>query len=201
MLTGTIDLLIGELNRYLHGIEPGLPRGEDPAVSGNIALLGQDGLTPPLSDHIVLTLINVAEEHTLKNARRSLPNRGKGVQLSNPPLHLNLFLLFTANYRDYPTAMTRIGQVLSFFQAKSYFTQVNSPGSGERLPQAEDFSLTMDLLSLSFEEINHLWGSLGGRQIPFALYQGRLLALQNPQITQSGGEITDISVSVQDSTI
>ena len=37
----------------------------------------------------------------------------------------------------------------------------------------------MDLLSLSFEEVNHLWGFLGTRQSPSAIFRGRLVVVSD----------------------
>jgi hypothetical protein len=36
----------------------------------------------------------------------------------------------------------------------------------------------MDLYSPNMEEVNHLWGTLGGKQYPFVLYTLRMLELQ-----------------------
>jgi len=53
----------------------------------------------------------------------------------------------------------------------------------------------LDLFSLTFEQINHLWGSLGGKQVPFVLYRARLLSLTAKEIKETGAPITDISIS------
>ena len=106
----------------------------------------------------------------------------------NRPIHLNLFLLFTANYRNYGTALRRLAQVLTFFQGKQKFTFANSPGPN--LPQAVSWTSrwSMDLLSLSFEEVNHLWGFLGTRESPFAIYRGRLVVISDQRLLETGGE-------------
>jgi hypothetical protein len=36
---------------------------------------------------------------------------------------------------------------------------------------------TLEMFTLSFEQINHLWGSLGGRQMPFVMYKLRLVSI------------------------
>ncbi len=84
--------------------------------------------------------------------------------------------------------------MLTFFQGKTRFTISNSPGAGQGLEPHTELSLTMELLSLSFEEVNHLWGSLGGKQLPFAAYRGRLVTLRDRRMLGAGGEITDIEV-------
>ena len=119
----------------------------------------------------MLSLVNLEEERALKNGRTAATLGAGDVAYTNRPFHLNLFLLFTANYRNYGTALRRLAQVLTFFQGKQKFTFANSPGPN--LPQGGivEFSLAMDLLSLSFEEVNHLWGFLGTRQSPSAIFR------------------------------
>ena len=46
------------------------------------------------------------------------------------------------------------------------------------LDQLESFKLIFDLYSPTLEEVNHLWGTLGGRQYPFVLYVLRMLELK-----------------------
>jgi hypothetical protein len=57
-----------------------------------------------------------------------------------------------------------------------------------------DFSLAMDLLSLSFEEVNHLWGFLGTRQSPSAIFRGRLVVVSDLRVLETGGIVRDIDV-------
>ena len=79
--------------------------------------------------------------------------------------------------------MRRIAQVLTFFQGKNKFTPGNWPGVPPcRRRRSSDFSLSMDLLTLTFEEVNHLWGFLGAKEMPFALYRGRLVALADQPV-------------------
>ena len=118
----------------------------------------------------------------------------------NRPVHLNLFLLFCVNYKIYATAMKRLAQVLTFFQGKQKFTFANSPGTNPPQSGIAELSLAMDLLSLTFEEVNHLWGFLGTKQIPFALYRGRLVVVADQRPLETGGIIQDIDVGARDIT-
>ncbi|HEY5603807.1 MAG TPA: DUF4255 domain-containing protein [Gammaproteobacteria bacterium] len=198
MVVDAVSLLLAQLNQYLHQLD-GNPMGSaNPAVMGNISQLDVPETATDLDNHLVLTLVNISEEATLKNGRTFTTNANGTVDYHNAPLHLNLFLLFTANYRNYETALKRLSQVMTFFQGKQKFTQANSPGPN--ITPLLDFSLTIDLLSLSFEEINHLWGSLGGKQLPFAAYRGRLITLRDRRVLEGGGNIREIEVSGRDAT-
>lgn len=194
MVVDIVSLLLAQLNQYLHQDDNNPPGTLNPAVMGNIAQLDNPDVATMLDNHLVLSLVNLEEEPTLKNGRTFTSEPTGIVSYHNTPLNLNLFLLWTANYpRHYETALKRLSQVMTFFQGKKKFTPSNSPGSN--IASFLDFSLTMELLSLSFEEVNHLWGSLGGKQLPFAVYRGRLITLQDRRLLDGGGVIREIEVA------
>lgn len=195
MMVEAMTLLLRQLNDYIaHGDGSG-PGAPAQALWGNVAQLDRQETATELENHIVLSLVNVEEERALKNARAfAETGSGDGVY-RNPALHLNLFLLFAANYRNYGTALKRLAQVLTFFQGKQKFTLANSPGAIPPQSAIAEFSLAMDLLSLSFEEVNHLWGFLGAKQTPFVLYRGRLVAISDQRVLEGGGRVRELEVS------
>lgn len=199
MMVEAMTLLLKQLNDYVAqagGVGPGAPAQ---AVWGNVAQLDRPEVATELENHIVLTLVNLEEERSLKNGRSFTSGGSPDVAYRNRPIHLNLFLLFTANYRNYGTALRRLAQVLTFFQGKRTFTLANSPGALPQ-PPIEEFSLTMDLLSPTFEEVNHLWGFLGGKQGVSVLYRGRLVMISDDRVLAGGGRITEIDVTSRDAT-
>src|SRR5262249_25227195 len=133
----------------------------------------------------------------LKNGRVTSSSGTGDVGYQNRPYHLNLFLLFTANYRNYGTALRRLAQVLTFFQGKQKFTFSNSPGPNPPQGGIVDFSLAMDLLSLSFEEVNHLWGFLGAKQSPSVIFRGRLVVISDQRLLETGAPIQDLAVTAR----
>jgi hypothetical protein len=200
MLTEAISLLVGQVNQYLIQSDGAPAEGTEPLVSGNIAQVDQPAVAAELENQLVLTLVNVAEETALKNGPTAERGANGTVNYRNPPLHLNLFLLFTARYNNYGTALRRLTQVMLFLQGKRTFTLKNSPPRNPAVSPVTELSLTMDLMTLSFEEVNHLWGALGGRSFPFALYRGRLVTLLDRRFLDGGGLITEIEVSAGDTT-
>ena len=163
MIVEAITLLLNQLNAYIANAD-GSGAGSPPqAVMGNFAQLDRPEIATELENHVVISLVKIEEERTLRNGKAFAPDPTGQIVYRNRPLHLNLFLLFASNYRNYGTALRRLTQLLTFFQGKQKFTLANSPGSLPQPPIVE-FSLTMDLLSPTFEEVNHLWGFLGARQ-------------------------------------
>lgn len=196
MMADAMALLLRQLNEYIAQVD-GNSGAPDQALWGNVAQLDRQEIATELDNHLVLSLVNLEEERALKNGKVSA-NIGDEVGYRNRPIHLNLFLLFTANYRNYGTALRRLAQVLTFFQGKQKFTLGNSPGPNQS--RITEFSLVMDLLSLSFEEVNHLWGFLGAKQSPFAVYRGRLVVISDERLLETGGRIQDIELTSRDIT-
>lgn len=198
MIVEGITLLLAQLNEYIAQADSAVG-APNQAVSGNIAQLDRPEVATELENHIVLSVVNLEEERALKNGPTAFIGNGD-VAYRNRPVHLNLFLLFTANYRNYGTALRRLAQVLTFFQGKHKFTFGNSPGPNVPQSGIADFSLVMDLLSLSFEEVNHLWGFLGTKESPFAIYRGRLVVIADQRLLETGGRIQDIEITSREIT-
>jgi len=100
----------------------------------------------------------------------------------NPPVNLNLYVLFSCNYTGdhYNLALKRLSYIIRFLQSKNVFSVSSSVSGGSVSPEDPDIidlKFTMELYTLTFEQINHLWGSLGGRQMPFVMYKLRLVTI------------------------
>lgn len=153
--------------------------GSADVVVDNIGLL-ETTSGDTLTRRIVITLVNLEEESTLKNTPAlKKPVSGPAIY-ENPPIFLNLYVLITCNYSgdDYIHALERLSTIIKFFQSRNTFSYSTSTGGAPPLdPGILDLRFTMELYTLTFEQINHLWGSLGGRQIPFVMYKLRLIAL------------------------
>lgn len=196
-----LKLILGQLNQYIRSVSivNGSAGTEGPAVMGNIATAQiAGGENEKLKDKIVLSLVNVAEEASLKNNTAYLQKNQQHLQ-QFPIVHVNLYLLFTANFGEYDVALNHLFRVMEFFQGRKIFKFKNAPISGidpaeqERL---EEIDLTVELHTLSFEQLNDLWGSLGGKQIPFVLYRARLVPIQMEQVRSREGVISEIDLSL-----
>ncbi len=163
MLVEAVSLLLNQLNQYVHQ-EDGDPAGTaGPAIWGNISQLDHPQIGTGLENQLVLTLVNVEEEKALKNSRATAGEAPGVVLYRNPPLHLNLLLLFTANYRNYETALRRLTQVLTFFQGKRHFTSGTSPGAAGNAAFLAELSFYLVRLSNSFDLIKPLLSFILGK--------------------------------------
>lgn len=176
MIDKAILLLKDELQSYISLLDASVNVTVD-----NIGLF-ETSKGDTLTNNIIITLVNIEEESTLKNQPvLKRPFNNKAIY-QNSPVHLNLYILLTCNYsgNDYPLALKRLGYVIRFVQSKNSFSSASSVAGGLIDFSDEDnmdLKFTLELFTLTFEQINHLWGSLGGRQMPFAMYKLRLVAI------------------------
>jgi hypothetical protein len=166
---------------------------QDIVVLNNVVMATElGGLDERMKEKIVMTLVNIQEESTLKNSTGYRFENGHTVY-QNPPTYLNLFILFSVLHNDYEQALRLLSRVIEFFQWRRKISPSLSPGSENE--GIGDFEVVMDLYSLTFEQLNHLWGTLGGKQLPFALYRARLVALEAEKRQAEEPVITEISVN------
>lgn len=216
MISEALVFLQQELSRYIleHQNSAGGPSQDDlnpgDIMLGNISSLenDQDGR---LRNRVILSLVNVEEESTLKNNKHYVKNPiTNSIEYFQPPIYLNLYVLFCATLVDPPTsdnyerALHRLSLIIEFFQAKKSFSIQNSPQSLGSFPAGtdeailEELRLLPELYTLTFEQINHLWGSLGGKQVPFVMYKIRLVKVQArytldaPSVEEIRGDTKDL---------
>jgi hypothetical protein len=137
--------------------------------------------------------VNIEEEQTLKNAPHYQVVNSK-IQYKNPPVNLNLYILFCANHTEYDIALERLSEVITFFQGQTKFSLQTTPPplSGAEPSTFAGIRILIELYTLTFEQINYLWGSLGGKQVPFVMYRARLVSLQDDRQIGGGEQILDI---------
>lgn len=193
MIKQSLEYLAKELNRNLNG-----NASDSLYVLENVARIDLDS-TPSTSGNqgkVMLTLVNIEEEKTLKNdsfyVRRYDPQEGEKIDKRNPTLHVNLYLLISCAASTYSTALERIDQVVEYFQGKNIFT-ADSAHPQDNYPTKVE-KIILDLYSLNFEQLNHLWGILGGKYVPSVLYKLRLLPIQR-NIVQPVAQVEDIATN------
>jgi len=199
MISHALTIVINELNTHLANsygaITPQAELGN--LAEGFATSSGNGGLA---RDLLYLSMVNISEEKTLMN----LPNYVRNdttlrVTYKNPPVFLNLQILIVATHVNYGDALLVLSRAIRFFQSHDVFTQDSvAPASITTnqpinlLDRLESFKLIFDLYSPTMEEVNHLWGTLGGKQYPFVLYVLRLLDLQFQAVQSESGLITNV---------
>jgi hypothetical protein len=201
LISHSLTIVANEMQRHFidaYGVST------SPAVvaPGNIAegIATTNGSGGVAREMLVLSVVNLREEKALKNLPHIVRNDATlRVTYENPPLFLNLTTLLTATHAGYNNALLVLSRALRFFQSNSVFTHdtvapssltQNAPTNAQ--DQLSEFRLIFDLYSPSFEEVNHMWGTLGGKQYPFALFNMRLVDLKFRAVQAEGGLITEV---------
>lgn len=151
-------------------------------------------------DVLAISMVNIKEEKTLRNVSGLVRNDAAlRITLEQPPVYLNFLILVAATHTNYSNALLMLSRAVRFFQARKSFDQdsvspvsVTTNAPPNALDQLETFKLIFDLHSPSMEEVNHLWGTLGGKQYPFVLYQLRMLELKFREVLSESGMITEV---------
>ncbi len=188
MIGLALKLLRDELSDYIfQNKRSGDSITQDDIILDSIAMLESDS-QGDLNNKVIISLVNTEEESTLKNNRNTV-RTATGIKYKEPPVFLNLYVLISTTLGQdlqdaYEFALHRLSLVIQFFQAKRSFTIQNSPfstisnDSNISQESKNELKLNVELYTLTFEQINHLWGSLGGKQVPFAMYKIRLVKIQ-----------------------
>lgn len=201
MLSHALTIVANELERHLADAY-GAPAVSPQVRLGNIAE-GVGGSSPGAipRDVLAFSMINIREEKTLKNLVQPVRNDATlRVQYQNPALYLNFHIMVVATHTSYTNALLLLSRTIKFFQFSNMFNQdsvapdslgINAPTNP--LDQLETFKLIFDIYSPTLEEVNHLWGTLGGKQYPFALYTLRLLEMKFRATQAEAGLITEVA--------
>jgi len=127
-----------------------------------------------------MSLVNIEEDRVYKvNDTRIYSNNPVKPAYQKPPVYLNLYVLFASNFSsansgdNYLDGLNLISFVIQFFQHQNVFTPENSPAMAD----AGIEELIFDLRTLSFQDLNNLWGVLGAKYLPSVLYKVRLLTI------------------------
>ncbi|GAA3757067.1 DUF4255 domain-containing protein [Flavobacterium ginsengiterrae] len=186
MIFEVIQIIEEQVNNYLKEIEL-----EQSVVAENIAFLESqnDEVGKVLKDGVALTVINLAEEATLKNFPNHTIENTKTIY-KNSVINLNLFILFSANREKYINSLRDISKIIEFFQGKKLFTQANTiyDRNTSAMSNVDNFRFTVELYTPTFEELNYIWGTLGGKQLPSALYKVSMIQIER-NIVQAEGQL------------
>ncbi|MCD0470412.1 DUF4255 domain-containing protein [Flavobacterium sp. JAS] len=186
MIFEIIQIIEEQVNNYLEEI--GLDKT---VVAENIAFLESqnENVSKNLDDKVALTLINLDEEATLKNFPNHSIENAKTIY-KNSIINLNLYLLFSANRIAYINSLNDISKIIAFFQGKKLFTQANTiyNRSSVAMDNIDNFKFSVELYTPTFEELNYIWGTLGGKQLPSALYKVSMIQIER-NIAQGEGQL------------
>lgn len=175
MIEKSLTFLMNEVNEHLT-----LKYGSTAYQAEMKYIMLQNNQSDVSENAVALTLVNTEEEYAYKdqNSYRTL-NDGTVARVS-PEIKLNLYVMFSANFKNYDVGLRYLSEITKFFQTNRHFSQKNAPNLGSEI----DF-LSLELYTLNFEQINQLWGALGAKYRPCVLYKVRMLVVQEDLVKQT----------------
>lgn len=163
-----------------------------------VVFLEGDKLDPLVLTHPSLTMlvVNVKEDRECWDAdrfqRRLANGKSDGSGRHYPDIHLELAILFVANFNDYATAWNQLSEVLYFFQQHPVIDR----DLDSNLPKGID-RLTNELCSQSFQEQNELWGALRTSLRPALLHRFRLITFRGVEMAQQVPPIEEEKIQIR----
>ncbi|UUC46515.1 DUF4255 domain-containing protein [Flavobacterium cerinum] len=131
-----------------------------------------------ISNKLVITLLSTEEEAALKNTSRYEPiypvgsSVPQGYKKKNPAAYLNLYVMITANRDSYEIALENISKAIESLNTRKTF-----------IDEQQGFQVRLQLHPLPFDQLSYVWGLLGGKVIPSALYKVSVVKIQKSGTT------------------
>jgi hypothetical protein len=189
MLKESLQFLADELNKYLVQ-KLGASQDDERVVLGNVAK-AYDNAQPllgemPIANKAILSLVNIEEDKVAKQ-QENFVRTDTNVRYKNPPVLLNVYILFSVNKNVYADSLVWLSYIVQFFQHQNSFTPLTHPALNSKIKK-----LMVDLYTLNFEQVNHLWSTLGGKYLPSAMYKIRQLTIDEDLVISEGSFIKEI---------
>lgn len=138
-----------------------------------------------------LTVINLEEERTVKSQLPTQSYHNGQHVVREPDIKINLHLLIGANFKQYDEALRYLSLVMVFFQSHPVFTPAEYPALDPAIER-----LALELQSPSYEQLNQIWGFVGTKQLPSAIYRMRMVALQDTAPVHLRPPVTAIAAAM-----
>ncbi|MEY3194346.1 MAG: hypothetical protein RIQ78_443 [Bacteroidota bacterium] len=171
MIHNILPVLGHQLNEFLIS-EYGL--SEDRVVVSSLVDI-RGNVSSQIENKIVITLLNVEEEKSIRNGQL------QAYAGMNPPLFINLYVLFSANFQDtnYPEALKFISSVITFFQGKNVFDRMNTPLLSDNVDK-----IVLEFVNTDLQQLTNLWGMVGAKYLPSVVYKVKMLTFSSDTILE-----------------
>lgn len=160
MIYEALDEIADELNQHFK-LRFGIT--EDKLFISNI--VNNDGSNAIEKDCVIMSLVNIREEKIISNRHNSA---------GNPPIPLNLFILFSTNFTGklISEGIKFISEIVGYFQS-------------DNVVEASGSRLIMELQNLDFQEQNNLWASIGAKYSPSVVYKARMVIIDEGMVSSN----------------
>ena len=187
MIGDVLIFLKNQLNNYFKSLSPGISvgAGEDKVVfmDGDIKADSVAFKTGA----VTVILYRIEQETALRQGDPYIRVSANGVsQRIQPDIALNLYVLFVAKFKDYEQGLHYLSQIIRFFQSHKSFNRQNAPELTDGIGE-----LAVDLVSMTVQQQNELWGLLRTCYWPSVAYKVRTVTFKDEDAWPTGEAISD----------
>lgn len=122
---------------------------------------------------LIISLVNI-ERETAGGISGTIQQNGSEYERNYPPLLLNLDLMLAAVYdeRRYAESLSVLSETLTFMQSHPCF-------------ELNEQKYTLETVTLSTQDINNIWTTLGGQYYPSVMCKLRRLTINSGEASGS----------------
>ena len=198
MIRTALEFIKKELESYIVTREQdsSYPAGSVVDLKSIVSPNGQVNVTD--TTHVTLMLVGVDEERREGKRSHYIPTEDKMFFRLNPPVELDLFVLFAAHKMNYETALRDLSDIIGFFQANPVFDAIKYPALNASVNKPDEKPwqiierLSFMLQSLTFEQQNNLWAMLGSKYIPSVVYRMKMITFFETKSNQKVASIAEL---------
>ena len=135
---------------------------------------------------LFITLLRV-EEETSRKPQLPVYSRGEnGYEMANPGIWLNLHILISSQANDYGTALQQISRVVYWINSIASLRHIKKENSRSDEPKSYSDIVNYEIVleSLSAEQNNSLWQTLGAKMVPAVAYNVRMVEISSVPYTE-----------------
>lgn len=166
MIHHILTYYAARLDEYL------LRNHQQPEGIAEVGFIGNGAEEKPCK--LIVSLLNV-ERETSGGIGAPMQKQTDGYMRMPPPLMMNLNLMFAAVYDEkrYVESLSVLSDTLKFIQSTPYF-------------EWEGQTYTIEMITLSSQDINNVWTTLGGQYYPSVVCKLRRIVLDSEDVTGAG---------------
>ena len=133
--------------------------------------------TPGAAPGVYISVVNVQQDIAFRT-HSTAEQRGIRSQYREPPLHLNVDVLFAFAFPTYGANLEHLSTTLDFFQLKPMFTPSTQDGA-DSVPFPPVLErVVFDMVNMNLAELNDLWTAVGSPYLPSVVYRVHLAKAQ-----------------------
>lgn len=127
------------------------------------------------ADSVTVLLYRIERETAMNSGdaynRISYNNAAQRVK---PDIGINLYVIFIAKFKDYGQGLQYLSQIIRFFQSNNTFDRQSYPELGDEITE-----LALDIITLTVQQQNELWGLFRTFYVPSVAYRIRTVVFMD----------------------